>query len=277
MASAMPGVRTTRIDAGAVGPRRRRRSAGASGRGARRPRGCTARAPAGRARRRGGGRRRRPRCRPCRRTPRRWRAASPARRPARTTRRRARGRPARPTSSAACGTQSPGGTLERPRQRRRRAPALARVPASRRASVSVSPTSHSPSAPRIGDERIGGAVSSANPPAPAATAGPTPGPSPPSSAARRGAAPVLSVGSGPIGPESNGQDGVDDRLPAGAAAQVGGEGPVRRPPATSRGRRRRAPRRASTMPGVQNPHWDAPAAANARRPRVGVGRGRRAS
>ena len=80
----------------------RHRSAGASGPAARRPRACTARAPGGRARRPGGGRRRPPRWRACRRTPRRWPAASPARHRGRTTPRRVRGRPARPTSSAGC-------------------------------------------------------------------------------------------------------------------------------------------------------------------------------
>ena len=92
--------------------------------------------------------------RPCRRTPRRWPAASPARRPARTTTRRARGSPARPTSSAACGTQSPGGTSSghvsgaverRPWTR----------PAARRASVSVSATCHVAVVAADGDEGVG--------------------------------------------------------------------------------------------------------------------------
>ena len=59
----------------------------------------------------------------------------------------------------------------------------------------------------------------------------------------------------------DGERRLPDGLPAGAAAQVGEQGLV------DRGRRQRpSPRRAdsrTTMPGVQNPHWLAPAAVNA--------------
>ena len=59
----------------------------------------------------------------------------------------------------------------------------------------------------------------------AATCGPTCWGAPPSSRARS-AASVLSFGTGPIGAAIERQHGVDDRLPAGAAAQVGGERPA---------------------------------------------------
>ena len=209
----------------------------------------------------------RPRWRPCRRTPRRWRAASPARRPARTTTRRARGSPARPTSSAACA----------PSRRRARRPATSAArscagpaPCRRgaRASVSVSATCHV--AVVAADRRRArrrARVSSAKPPLQRDRA-PTRCGVPPSSGGPR-AAPA-SRRRRPDRAGSNDSDGLDDRLPAGAAAEVGGQRPVH-------GRRRRA--RASgvsaatriTMPGVQNPHCDAPAAANAAAHAVGVG------
>ena len=124
--------------------------------------------------------------------------ASPARRPAGTTRHRARGRPARPTSSAACGPsrlaarRSASAAARSTAARARHRPAAAPRPTSRRR-----PTRRRPGARPRG--RPAGAVSSAKPPPPSATCGPTTCVAAPSRRARS-SAPVLSFGGGPIGP-----------------------------------------------------------------------------
>ena len=97
------------------------------------------------------------------------------------------------------------------------------LPASFLASLNVSPTCHSPSAPSTATSASSGAVSSAKPARPSATSGPTICGQPPSSRARTA---ELSVRCRAIGARSEGQNGVDDRAPAGAAAEVGGEGAV---------------------------------------------------
>ncbi len=213
--------------------------------------GVQRRAPGGRARRRGGGRRRPPRWRPCRRTPHRWRAATPARRPARTTTRRVRGRPARPTWSAASASSR--------RRGRRRATRAGRScgdpgpgPRRSRAAVSVAPTCQAPSSSRMATRASSGARSSAKPPSPP---GATRCDVRPSSAARPASGAAIA-----------GRDGSND-----ATASTIGCQPVQRhrwaasARCTAAGWRRASGVSAATrmmIPGVQKPHCDAPASAN---------------
>ena len=211
-------------DAGAVRPRRPPRSAAASGRGAPCPPGTAGPARRGRARRPAGGRPRTPETTAWPRTHRRWPAVSPARHRAHTTTHRSRGRRARPTRSAGSTAQSPGGSSSGGR-----ASAVVRrpctLPTARRASVRVSATAHPPAPSGTATRASSGAVSSAKPPRPAATCGPT------SCGAaaldRRPASGGHQVPLGRIaGPGGDVLPGLDDRLPAGAAAEVGGQGPV---------------------------------------------------
>ena len=272
-------------DAGAVGVGARRRPAGASGRGARRPRGRAAPAPAGRAGRPARGRRRRPGLAACRRTRRRWRAATPARRRARTTTRRARGRPARPTRPQRDGPVA-GGQLERAARRRpwcagpapcprRRGPRPAsRRPPSRRRRRAPRP------ARRPGRCRRRSRPGRARPPGPPAAARPP--------SMRRPAA-----AGAPSRSRSADVDGSRRRRRrwrrptrrGSCASRCSGRGgraaPARRrrgrPAARALGAQR--PRAGTTMPGVQKPHWLAPVAqkASAQRSRRRLGPGRRPS
>ena len=264
IASAMPGVRTTRMT-----PSRRAahrpRSADAWARGARRPPARTAPGPPARADRPGDGPRSPPRTPPCRRRRPRWPVVMPARHPARTTPRRSRRSRARPRSCAACGPIDRAAPRAAPPTARSAPPSCAAPGPSRRrarASVSVSPTTHSPPAARTATRASTGAASSAKPPRPSATWSPTCCAVRPSMAARSAAAarsrhrPMRRCAAG------DGERRLPDGLPARAAAEVGEQGLV------DRGRRRAAhaaprPDSRTTMPGVQNPHWLAPAAVNA--------------
>ena len=177
---------------------------------------------------------------PCRRTPRRWPAASPARRPARTTRRPARGSPARPTSSAACAPTHPaaastghdsGAVDRRPAPCR---PGAGPPSASRRRATRPSSPRARRRAPRPVPGRRRTQPGRGRSPAPTGWGVP-PSSAGPLASARRS---VLRVRRDRAGLE--GQNGVDDRLPAGAPAQVGGEGAVDgggRPPGGRRHRR----------------------------------------
>ena len=256
--------------------RRSRRSVVASVRVARSPRASTRPAPRARclfasARGDAGCQRRSP----SRRTRRRSRAASPVRHRVRTTTRRARGTRARPSSwrgarrpRAMVGNGSGGRSstvVRRP----------CTLPARARASASDSATTHSPcldrahgagstrapAAPRRG--RRVARCRRRNPRSPHGTSAPTRCATPPSSSARRAAA-------------SNRRDRGDDgtrvlgreaRSPRrSSASRCSGTGARR-----ARGRRRSGgslPRAISAaartrIPGVQNPHCDAPVATNA--------------
>ena len=164
-----------------------------------------------------------------RRTRRRWRAATPARRRARTTTRRSRGRRARPRRSGGSRAQSPAGSVERRLDRRpwcggpapcrpRRGPR----PGSRRRPSRRRPSGTATSA-------SGGAVSSAKPPSPSATVRrrPAAGCAPRSSARRRRRVQVARGAPAPAR-RPTAVPGVEDRPPAGAAAQVGRQRPTRR-------------------------------------------------
>ena len=142
-----------------------------------------------------------------------------------------------------------------------------------RAAGRVSPTAHPPRPSGTATRASGGALSSAKPPPPHATSGPTRWGAPPSSAgpARR---PATRSRRGPgrarrrrrhgcVVGAVDPAGGVDDGTPARAATQVRERGRARR----RRRRwlpcgRRRAARR-MMMPGVQNPHWLAPASVKA--------------
>ena len=256
-------------------PAARGRAAGASARGAPRPRGSTAPGPGSPARvGQGVGPGREPGCAACPRRRRRWPAARPAAPRARTSWRRARRRPARPRSSAGSApTPRRGAAPDGPAAPcccdpapcpRRRGP---------RASVAAGVASAAPSC----TSAPAGAASSAKPPPPRTTSGPSSG----TSAPRSGPATRPAAGRAPdraargrrrrgaIAVEAEGGTaGFDDGLPAGAAAEVGQQrrldrlaGAAARLPCSSAARR-------STMPGVQKPHWLAPAATKASTQRV---------
>ena len=210
---------------------------------------------------------------PCRRTRRRWRAATPARRRARTTTRRARGTRARPSSSrgarrrraaAAAAAAAPASTVVR---------RPCTLPASSRASNSDSAITHCDARrPRRSARRCPGgsgtatsasrgAVSSANPPRPSATSAPTRWVPPPSSAAR--------CGRGVERTRRRGRRRVDVASTASTTVRQ----PVHRHrwAASARstpigGDRCPWPRSAAArtmIPGVQNPHCEPPVATNA--------------
>ena len=264
-------------DPRAVG-RHARHDGGRLARAARRPRGRAAPAPAGRARRPAPGRGRDERgAFPPKAPP--LASGATARRPARTTRRRARGTRARPRSCAASPPSRPAGGPSGGG-----ASTVVRRPCTLPAAAGPRPATHPPpSRPRR----------RARPP------GRRPGPC--RRRTRRGRGPPRARPAAAIGPRSARRLAaarsrrpspggrhlaaacrhrlpVEDRAPAGAAAQVGERGPAR----PRRGRRpvrpwRRRPSSRTTIPGVQNPHWLAPVAQNASaHGRPLGGRGRRA-
>ena len=150
------------------------------------------------------------------------------------------------------------GHLERPPERDRRPPALhlARCRARRRDGP---PTTH-PEELGTATSASPGAVSSANPPAPAATSAPTRWGTPPSISARL-AASARDRLSG-VSPLPTSVAGLEDRAPPRAPAEVGEQRRARR---RSRSPRSEAASDATRMmiPGVQKPHWLAPVAVKA--------------
>ena len=213
------------------------------------------------------GDRARPRWRPCRRRRRRWRAATPARHRARTRRRRARGRPGSTQVVRSVRTQSPGGSSSGQLSADGRAPALdlaRRRPAPRPA---VSPTTQEPSAARTATRASAGAVSSANPPSPSATRGATRwAPRPSRVARRRGgmevAGRVRRAGCDrPGSPPRRIVCHPVQRQRWASSAWSHGTGVPGSAPASR-----------TMIPGVQNPHWLAPAAQKASAHRSPSGR-----
>ena len=100
--------------------------------------------------------------------------------------------------------------------------------------------------------------------APSATSGPTRWGAPPSSAARRAAASRSRSPAARPAPDDATARGLEDGAPAGAPAEVGGQGPVdRRLVGQADALAPGAPRGARRCPGVQNPHWLAPVAQKA--------------
>ena len=140
---------------------------------------------------------------------------------AHTTRRPVRGTPAPPTSSAACASSRRAVTRS----------AIATLPSCARPWIL--PAEPARLGQRFANHPLAvdveqatsastGAMSSANPPRPSATCGPTSCATPPSNAARTTPRPVCARCPGT---RSRGrQNGGDDGVPAGAAAQVGEEG-----------------------------------------------------
>ena len=138
------------------------------------------------------------------------------------------------------------------------------LPARRRASVRVSATTHSPVGAEHGDEGVGrrGVVGEAARPGGDVGSDPLGRPAlerGPASGGLRSARAAIR----PVRADRTVQDGVADRLPAGATAEMGGEGAV------DGARTSLAPpgARAATrtmIPGVQKPHWEAPWAAKDR-------------
>ena len=280
-ASAMPGVRTTRSTPRAVGLRAAGDRRALRAERARRPRGRAARAPAGRARRPARGPR-----------PATGLSSLPPNAPplASGRRRLAAGLAPRRVGLEVGGldprvrrvaAQSPAGSVERrPRRRRWSAgPAPCRPrrgprPASRRPPSRRAPSGTATSA-------SAGAVSSANPPPPSATRAPTRcgRPALDASARARGRRRGRGAASGGSRRSRRGVPGVEDRAPAGAAAQVGEQRLLDRGVRRRRALGPQALEAARRCPGVQKPHWLAPVAQNASAQRVAhvVGRGRRPS
>ena len=188
--------------------------------------------------------------------------------PARTTTRPARGSPARPTSSAACA----------PNRR-----------AARRAARSAAPSCDDPApcaleAPGLGQRLAdhplavrAGAGRRARHPArgrrrsrPAERDVRTDALAP--RRPRGGPEALLADGSTAAASASSSADAddrLDDRLPAGASAQMG-EHRLLAPPRGAAAARRSSAAARITMPGVQNPHWLPPWSANVAAPCVGV-------
>ena len=253
-ASTMPGVRTTRSTPGAVGPDsgRDRWSLGAPTHrvlaGVEHPHGPTV--LVGQT----AGRRPPPRVRPCPRTRRRWRAGSPA-----------RPRAAPRGVGLEVGRLDPrGAQRERPvargqRQRRSRPPASCAGPAPcRPAGEPPRASRRPPSRPPVGHghQSVGGAVSSANPPSPSATAAPTRWAIPPSSAARCGGGHLVAAAAATARPASI--DVHASRIvcqPVQRQRWAASARSTAHPIDPRPGPLRRRPSRRRTMPGVQNPHW----------------------
>ena len=267
--SGEPGVRRS-----APRPNRRAAARGrgvvASVRSAPRPRGSRAPGPgaassvgqgAAPGRRRG--------CAACPRRHRRWPEGTPARHRAGTSWRRAPGTPAPPRSSAA---SAPTPRREPPR-------------GGRAAPCCCDPA---PSPRRPGPRQTGGRQVCAAPSWTSARSGPSRrrslrhrgrrrGPSSGRPALRSGPAtrpaagrrprPARRSGMARAGPASldaeGGAAGFDDRLPAGAAAEMRQQGRLDRLARRPVGSRCSSAARRSRMPGVQKPHWLAPAATKA--------------
>ena len=207
----------------------------------------------------GASRRRRPR----------WRAARRASRPARTTRRPARGRQAPPSwwraappPAGRAGSGSGGASS------RVRPPARDRAGRDRAASRVSATTQRSPAASSGSASEAGchgtatsasaGAVSSAKPPWPSGTSRPTRWGVPPSRAARAVAGPSGRVAAGPPAAVETASTTVRQPVQRHRWAprvRSISAGPVR-PRSRSHAAR-------TTMPGVQNPHWEPPVATNA--------------
>ena len=198
-----------------------------------------------------------------------------ARRRARTTTRRARGTRARPNRwRAATPPAGRGGSAERRRATRRSCAGPAPCPRAHAPRAATRPRPTACPAASI-DRAVGpgraaaprparpvARASSANPPSPSGTSGPTRCGTPPSSSARCAAAGERHGAGCGVGAAD--VERLVDRLPAGAPAQVGGERAVEIDAAVPCLFARSAAAR-TTIPGVQKPHCDPPVATNAAR------------